>query len=430
MPHLIDGQIVNDRNAAEIISGLRGRILETLSGPPLTSDAVINAADDLARSLDRDQILSVLAAAGIEGAAADSLVADTLDSLRGDYLREKIKRELDHPPYQPWEAAPGIYEQYRPLGVLTHIAAGNAAGLPAVSVIEGLLTGNINLLKLPEGDDGFSTLLLSLLIEAEPRLKPYIYVLDLSSRDTDSIRALLEISDGVAVWGSDAAVSAIRQYTPPGAAVIEWGHRISFAYITPTGETGETLVGLARDICATEQLLCSAPQCIFYETGDRRALLDFARRFAAVMGEISPGYAAPAIGIHAQAEISSAVLLAEMEEMLGEKAVIRDPGLGWSVLVDYESGLSPSPMYRNIWVRPIARNRILTLLRQHTGHLQTVGLACTPGEYDEITALLFQTGAVRIVPCGEMARHYAGESHDGRSALRQYVRHSVFMRKG
>ena len=49
MPHLIDGQIVNDRNAAEIISGLRGRILETLSGPPLTSDAVINAADDLAR---------------------------------------------------------------------------------------------------------------------------------------------------------------------------------------------------------------------------------------------------------------------------------------------------------------------------------------------------------------------------------------------
>lgn len=422
MPHLIDGQLVTDSKANEIISGLPRRILEALSGPPLTSDVVINAADDLARSLDREQVSSVLAAAGIRGAAADILVEDTLKSLRGDYLRQKIRRELDHPLYQPWEVGPGIYEQYLPLGVLTHIAAGNAAGLPAASVIEGLLTGNINLLKLSEGDDGLSTLLLSQLIEAEPRLAPFVYVFDLSSRDTESIRALLEVSDGVAVWGSDAAVSAIRQNTPPGVDVIEWGHRISFAYITPMGEIGRALSGLARDICTTEQLLCSAPQCIFYETGDRDELSAFARRFAVAMGEISPEYAVPPIGVHAQAEISSAVLLAEMEAVLGEKDVIRDPGLRWSVLVDYESVLSPSPMYRNIWVRPFQREQILPLLRGHKAHLQTAGLACAAEEYEEITALLFQAGVTRIVPCGEMGQHYAGEPHDGTSALRQYVK--------
>ena len=422
MPHLIDGQLTDDQKAGQVISGLKDRIQATLSGPPLTSDMVINAADALARSIDRDQVVSMLAAVGIEGTAADTLAGDTLGALSGDYLCRKLTRELSHPLYQSWEVSPGVYEQYRPLGVLTHIAAGNAQGLPAASVIEGLLCGNINLLKLPEGDDGLSTMVLAQLIEREPRLAPYIYVFDLSSRDTESIRALLEVSDGVAVWGSDAAISAIRQNTPPGTAVIEWGHRLSFAYVTPKGDTGENLTGLAQDICTTEQLLCSAPQCIFYETGDREKLLAFAKRFAGFMDKISPDYAPPIMDIHAQAEITSTVLLAEMEEVLGEKTVIRDPGLGFSVLVDYENGLNPSPMYRNIWVKPIRRAEVLPLLRRHKTHLQTAGLACAPDEYGEITSLLFQSGVTRVVPCGEMSRHYPGEPHDGVPALRRYVR--------
>ena len=429
MTNLIDGQLADDRKAKKIISELKDRIQETFAGPPLTSDMVINAADALARSIDRDQVLSMLAAVGIKGAAADRLAGDTLRSLRADYLYQKLTRELFHPPYQPWEVSSGIYEQYRPLGVLTHIAAGNAQGLPAASVIEGLLTGNINLLKLPEGDDGLSAMVLSLLVEQEPRLAPFIYVFDLSSRDTGSIRTLLEVSNGVAVWGSDAAVSAIRQNTPPGTAVIEWGHRLSFAYITPKGETDRVLGGLAQDICTTEQLLCSAPQCVFYETADKDGLLAFARRFAGVMEALSPGYASPSIDIHSQAEITSTLLLAEMEVVLGEKAVIRDQGLGWSVLVDYESGLRPSPMYRNIWVKPILRADALSLLRQHKNHLQTVGLACAPEEYDEIASLLFQSGVTRIVPCGEMQRHYPGEPHDGASALRRYVKQVIIQKK-
>ena len=49
---------------------------------------------------------------------------------------------------------------FEPLGILFHIAAGNVDLLPAYSVIEGLLVGNINILKLPSGDNGLSVLLL------------------------------------------------------------------------------------------------------------------------------------------------------------------------------------------------------------------------------------------------------------------------------
>lgn len=429
MRNLIDGCPARDTEAGHVIGQLNDRMLKTLAGPPLDSETVIRAAGSLALALDPAQIRTVLAARGIEGAAADHLIEDTICFLGADYLRTKIGRELGHPLYETWEAAPGIWEQYRPLGVLTHIAAGNAAGLPAVSVLEGLLTGNINLLKLPEGDDGLSTLLLSRMIEIEPRLAPYIYVFDISSRDTGRIRALLEASDAVAVWGSDAAVSAVRSYTPPGAAVIEWGHRISFGYVTEAGESGGALRGLARDICTTEQLLCSAPQCVFYDTDDREALLGFARRFAEAMADQSPRYASPAIDIHARAEITSSVLLAGMEEILGEKAVIRDPDLSWGVLVDYESGLCPSPMYRHVWVRPLRRDQILPVLRPCAGHLQTVGLACADSEQDGIASLLFRAGVTRVTPCGGMNQGYAGEPHDGTPALRRYVR-QVSLRRG
>lgn len=425
MKNLIDGRLTEDFKARLVITELKDRIRKTLAEPPLKSDIVIKAADDLAHSIDRVQIMAMLTV--VQG-VSESLMEDTLRSLSAEYLREKMDRELGHPLYETWKSAPGIYEQYRPLGVLTHIAAGNAVGLPAASVLEGLLAGNINLLKLPEGDDGLSTLMLSLLIEREPRLAPYIYVFDLSSRDTDSIQALLDVSDGVAVWGSDAAVSAIRARTAPGAAVIEWGHRLSFGYVTHKGATDANLKGLAHDICATEQLLCSAPQCVFYETEDRDTLLAFARRFADTMAAISPGYPPSDIDIHAQAEITAAVELARMEEVLGEKAVIRDLGLDWSVLVDFESTLSASPMFRNSWVRPVQREGLLSLLRQYKGYLQTAGLACTRAEYDEISSLLLRSGITRIAPCGEMSQGYPGEPHDGTSALRRYVR-QVSLRK-
>lgn len=43
-----------------------------------------------------------------------------------------------------------------PLGTLLHITAGNMEGLPVFSIVEGLLTGNVNILKLPGNDGGLS----------------------------------------------------------------------------------------------------------------------------------------------------------------------------------------------------------------------------------------------------------------------------------
>ena len=72
---------------------------------------------------------------------------------------------------------------YSPMGTLLHITAGNMEGLPVFSIVEGLLTGNVNILKLPGNDGGLSMDIILRLIRLEPALADYIYVFDTSSGD-------------------------------------------------------------------------------------------------------------------------------------------------------------------------------------------------------------------------------------------------------
>ena len=114
-----------------------------------------------------------------------------------------------------------------PLGVLLHIASGNSAGLPAYSVLEGLLAGNINILVALRGR-GPVPLYFEKLTEYEPRLKEYIYILDTPSGDKRVMEMLMRLAGGIAVWGSDETVRAVRESAPVNVKIIEWGHRLSF----------------------------------------------------------------------------------------------------------------------------------------------------------------------------------------------------------
>ncbi len=73
---------------------------------------------------------------------------------------------------------------------MLHIAAGNADGLPVLSLAEGLLTGNINLLKLPQADGGLSVEAVRCMLEIEPELADYIYIFDTPSSDVVTLQRL------------------------------------------------------------------------------------------------------------------------------------------------------------------------------------------------------------------------------------------------
>jgi hypothetical protein len=418
--NIIMGQIVDKDTALRHLDALEAELGCTLRRGALAPETVVAAADALARELGSPEARDLLRALGVAGAQAEAMLREAAEFLSRAYLETKLERELGRDPFAWRPVREGAEERFQPLGALTHIAAGNAAGLPAFSVLEGLLAGNVNLLKLPGADDGVSTALLHRLIAIEPALAPYVYVFDLPSTDAVSIARLLAVSDAAAVWGSDFAVSGIRSLAPPNLRLIEWGHRLSFAYVTRAGETPEALELTAEDACAAEQLLCSSPQCVYYETDSFAELTAFAGRFAGALEEACKRFPPQVLEPGAQAEITALLALSEIEELIEEKKVLR--GDGWSVVADMNPKLSPSPMYRTVWVKPLPKERMFGTLRPHKGYLQTVGLACADGEFEEITDMLYRCGVCCVMPCGMMAANYAGEPHDGYPALRSYVR--------
>lgn len=337
-------------------------------------------------------------------------------------LKRKIRMELG----EDWHS-----KKLYPLGVLFHIGAGNMDGLSAYSVVEGLLSGNINLLKLPEAEQGISAFLLSELTAIEPALKPYVYVFDIPSSDEKSMKELSDLADGIVIWGGDEAVMAVRRLAGPGKKIIEWGHKLSFAYATKQGmKDNKELLGLARHMIATKQLLCSSCQGIYVDTEDKKELALFCRRFLKLLERAYEEQGEEDMGAAAKNTLRVYVRQLEASFTRGIK-VYR--GAGVSVTLCLDPVLELSMMFGNCWVKPLPVNKMMGVLREKKEYLQTVGLICKAEEREELSAYFCRAGAVRIRRGGDMSAPagqkppYQGaaggwEAHDGECPLRRYTK--------
>ncbi|HEX4048013.1 MAG TPA: acyl-CoA reductase, partial [Elusimicrobiota bacterium] len=98
-------------------------------------------------------------------------------------------------------------------------------------------------------------------------------------------RRSFQRADGVAAWGGEEAAREIRKLVPSSARLVEWGHKISFAYLAKDRLADDAVLeAAAREVCAFEQQACSSPQVLYLETADWPEVEAFAARFAPVLG--------------------------------------------------------------------------------------------------------------------------------------------------
>ena len=194
------GKILPDSELNPVLGYLEEEIAQTLSGPPLETETVLNALDALGAELDSGALDGLITQYAPPGAREE------LDRVRPQISRAALEERLALELGGLAGPRPFGGSEVRPLGVLLHIAPGNMAGLPAFTAVEGLLTGNINLVKLPHGDKGLTLAVFQKLTELEPRLAPWLYAFDLSSKYTGIIKALAALADGIVTWGGDSAI--------------------------------------------------------------------------------------------------------------------------------------------------------------------------------------------------------------------------------
>ncbi|MDL2289505.1 hypothetical protein LJB83_01940 [Clostridia bacterium OttesenSCG-928-F22] len=422
--NLIHGKIVVSQQQRDIaLEHLEESIMRTLQQNKPLTEAVLNACDELSRAVG-DKHIALLESIGISCEKAKEYVSQAKTLLRKESLFARMKMELGdkfsfQTPYAVKENGIVIQERIMPLGTLFHIAAGNQYGLAFYSVIEGLLTGNINIVKLPSGDDGLSAMVLSELIKIEPLLNEYIYLFDYTSKDIDALQKMMNLANAVVVWGGDQAIQAVRQMAGPDTKIIEWGHRLSFAYVTPSGMQDELLTGLAHNIVQTNQLLCSSCQGIYIDTVSMEEVYRFCEKFFPILEQYAQTYGEEPL-LEIQAQTGLQVYTERLQPNSRPCRVFQ--GRRTSLLAYEDSRLRTSILYGNVWIKRLPRENLLHILRTNKGYLQTAALLCEEQERDMLTDLLWNAGVMRVTQGKNMSHMYSGAAHDGEYTLRRYTR--------
>lgn len=440
-PHLWQGQWLDDAALDARLAALPAQLHHDLArAAPL--DALLQAAAALCERLGegagRDAALVAALLHTLEQdpatdrAQAQAALAAIRDTLAPAALRAKLQRELGSLRPQVPRRIDGdadAFEAWAPLGLLVHVAPGNVPTVAPLSVIEGLLAGNLNVLKTSSQVPPFAQQLLAALLalDASGTLAPFISVVAVPSRQIARLHGLFALADGIAAWGGEAAIASIGALAPSGCRVIDWGHKISFAYLAAECLDDEAvLAAAARDVCLLEQQACSSPQCLYVEVGDRAALFAFAERFARVLARVSAQLPrAPGAEPQQQewAEISTAQLLASLETACSDTTrVFSAPDRSWRVFAEDHPALRASPLFRSIWIKPLQAAQVVDTLRPMRRWLQTAGLAAPVRRIAELSGRLIAAGVTRVTCVGEQLGGYAGEPHDGVYALQRYSR--------
>ncbi|MFB6580498.1 acyl-CoA reductase [Streptomyces sp. NPDC056402] len=429
--HYWQGEFIGDEEAGRRLTGLPAAV-EAALAEGLETETVLAACDALATALsDPGHPVRARLAAHLPEGEDPAVLAELGGLLGRRELTRKLRRELG-------SATPGrlnradpretVYEAWAPVGLVAHVAPGNAATVAPLSIVEGLLAGNVNVLKTSSDDTLLTQHLMAELAALDPSgaLAARIVVLRFPSSRQEWLRLMCAPADAVAVWGGEAAVEGVVAHVPAGCRLVEWGHRISFAYLTADAwSDARTLDALADDVCLLGQEACSSPQVVYLDTEDEDEVFGFAERFAAVLAARPPAAAgSPAGGTDPAeaAELTTTELMARLEEHLGLTRVFAAPDGSWRVMADTRSPLTASPLHRSVWVKPLPRKRLIATLRPMRRYLQTAGIAGSPADIAELSRTALAAGVTRVTPVGAMLESYAGEPHDGVYALQRYSR--------
>jgi phenylacetate-coenzyme A ligase PaaK-like adenylate-forming protein len=352
-------------------------------------------------------------------------------------LQSKLTHELGRTTFlDGWTWSKGYdgYLRATPLGVVTHVSPGNVFLGAADSLVHGLLTKNINIVKVSRGDPLFPLLFAQSLKEADRggRIASSFCIMTLPEEGREEIESRLKTrSDGIVIWGGGEAVAAWSSGAADGVKVIPYGPRFSFSMVsaehldaTPLAEL--PLNGLVEDVISWETRACGSPQVLFWPSAHSHLLpnlLDLLiPRFQEWASLVPPPQHEPDVSVELRREFELTRFLA----VEGQAQAVAAPDLSWSVQVRPWEEHRVSPLHRTLIVVPYPDlSTLCEWLRPLRHTLQSVGLAADPPEFRSLGLQLTDLGVHRLTEWGKMWKAKHGSPHDGAFQLAQLIRWST-----
>ena len=385
--------------------GPRQRVLEMLPDLVGFSSAMVERGlEELARLLDRNTLMGK--------------------------LRQELGRATALDRWQ-WREGYRGYLRALPLGVVSHISPGNVFLGAADSLVHGLLTKNVNLVKVASADPVFPLLFAQSIKEADrDGIVSASFAVLAFARDDQRLETWFkERSDGIVVWGGQGAVDHWRSSLAPGCRFVPYGPRFSFAILTREARASSDLSALALDVAMWEQRACASPQVLFLEAPEvpgpaEHAILEELGRVLTELDETLP---AGSLDLNQKIEIRrERELVAELQRQGNGYGLGPENRFSWSVLWRRWSDHHGHPLNRTLVVVPYQdRDQLKSWLRPHRHLLQSLGLGVLPGDFREWASSMARLGVHRITEFGKMHLAKHGAPHDGTFQLAQLIRWST-----
>jgi len=350
------------------------------------------------------------------------------DTLSADKLERKLKTELRGivRGEWKWDRETNTRHSFEPLGIILHILSGNVYLVGLGSLVEGLLTGNVTLLKQSSEETVFLPYLMESLqeIDKEGVLAKSVAVFDYPSTDQEVIRIFKRAVDGIVIWGGEEAVKAYRNELPARTRVIVYGPKLSFAVVTEKGihesSTERVADQIAKELMVWDQNACTAPQMVFVEKEDSAQKL--ASHIADSLGKVNQVIPPGSADLNTAVEIQKIRGVREIAQARGEGRLWSSTGnVDWTVFTSTVQSIEPSPLHRTIKIVGFEKweeiEREMELLR---GYIQTVGLCVGHEEVTSLSEKLFKAGALRVLEVGQMGSGEIDDPHDGSFDLSQF----------
>ena len=310
-----------------------------------------------------------------------------------------------------------------PKGVVLHVGAGNVFLGILDSLVIGLLTKNVNIVKLSSSGSNFINLFMEALKEADEKgvLAGSVAVVSWKGGSQGLEEAVLRHVNAVFVWGGYDAVQSYRRIAPIDVRVEGFGPKTSVGVVFDSCIEYEGMDNVARraalDASLWDQAACSSLHTLYIVAPKKKHkalasdFLKFAKEhFADLAAELPQGRLSP----DEQVEITRARELARVDMALGTAAYESSaPATSWTVIYENDPVYRVSPLNRVLYVKTVETiEQVRDLLLPMRGYIQTVGVGGSI-ERKNVLETLAPAGIARVVKLGKMLEEANGSPHDG-----------------
>lgn len=358
------------------------------------------------------------------------MMEKALEALAGLLSREALEERLsclgDRRALDGWTTYQGKSCRALPLGAICHVAPGNIFLGAIDSVITGMITKNINVLKLSRQDPVFPFIFLEALLE-EDKPGKIASTLALTSWN-HSNKQIMELVgrefDGILLFGGEDAVREYSKVTAPENRLLAFGPKLSWGLIRAglnEQELDRAISGFSLDIALWEQKACTSCQNLFVE-GEELAR-KVAEQLHIRLKQLDETLPQEDIDLDEGVDIRKERERVFWQSFQGENQLLE--GKSHSVILGRGGDIIPSPLNRTIYVNAI--DNWLDLVHGNMGymsdHMSTAGVAVPAPLFDETLRGLEPLAVPRFCLPGTMGLGVDGSApHDGSYMILGLVR--------